>query len=212
MGVARIRRRTGGGGAPDAAAPGSGGCRVDELADQFGTPLFVYDEAHLRARCREAHDAFGDGVAYATKAFTEAYGNTGDLFDTSKESSALGEAAARLSARLAADEARAALASADAKLADARLTQKRQAQLFQQGLNSAASLQQADAALAVALANQQVAAEQLAEGAVVQSHGISSCCYGPRCAAARARARSVPAPPGARPIGAIPCARAFACG
>lgn len=59
--------------------------------------------------------------------------------------------------------ARAALASADAKLADARLTQKRQAQLFQQGLNSAASLQQADAALAIALANQQVAAEQLAE-------------------------------------------------
>ena len=35
----------------------------------FGTPLFVYDEAHLRARCREAVDVFGDGVAYATKAF-----------------------------------------------------------------------------------------------------------------------------------------------
>jgi diaminopimelate decarboxylase len=46
-----------------------GGCGVDELADQFGTPLFVYDEAHLRARCREAVDVFGDGVAYATKAF-----------------------------------------------------------------------------------------------------------------------------------------------
>ena len=36
---------------------------------EFGTPLFVYDEAHLRARCREAVAAFGDGVAYATKAF-----------------------------------------------------------------------------------------------------------------------------------------------
>jgi diaminopimelate decarboxylase len=46
-----------------------GGCKADELAEQFGTPLFVYDEAHLRARCREAVDVFGDGVAYATKAF-----------------------------------------------------------------------------------------------------------------------------------------------
>ena len=40
-----------------------------DLAAEFGTPLFVYDEAHLRARCREAVAAFGDGVAYATKAF-----------------------------------------------------------------------------------------------------------------------------------------------
>ena len=31
--------------------------------------MFVYDEAHLRARCREAVAAFGDGVAYAAKAF-----------------------------------------------------------------------------------------------------------------------------------------------
>jgi len=46
-----------------------GGCDVLELAEQFGTPLFVYDEAHLRARCREAVAAFGDGVAYAAKAF-----------------------------------------------------------------------------------------------------------------------------------------------
>jgi diaminopimelate decarboxylase len=46
-----------------------GGCDADDLAQQFGTPLFVYDEAHLRARCREAVDVFGDGVAYATKAF-----------------------------------------------------------------------------------------------------------------------------------------------
>jgi len=46
-----------------------GGCDVAELAERYGTPLFVYDEAHLRARCREAVDAFGDGVAYASKAF-----------------------------------------------------------------------------------------------------------------------------------------------
>ena len=46
-----------------------GGCDVGELADEYGTPLFVYDEAQLRDRCREAVAAFGDGVAYATKAF-----------------------------------------------------------------------------------------------------------------------------------------------
>jgi len=47
-----------------------GGCDVLELAAEHGTPLFVYDEAHLRARCREAVEAFGpDGAVYATKAF-----------------------------------------------------------------------------------------------------------------------------------------------
>lgn len=45
------------------------GCSVADLAAELGTPLFVYDEDHLRARCREAVDVFGDGVAYATKAF-----------------------------------------------------------------------------------------------------------------------------------------------
>ena len=60
---------------PDSSAVGPdgqlviGGCDLAELAEEFGTPLFVYDEAHLRARCREAVAAFGDGVAYATKAF-----------------------------------------------------------------------------------------------------------------------------------------------
>jgi diaminopimelate decarboxylase len=60
---------------PDTAAIGPdgrlsiGGCDLLELAERFGTPLFVYDEAHLRARCREAVTAFGDGVAYASKAF-----------------------------------------------------------------------------------------------------------------------------------------------
>ena len=36
----------------------------------FGTPLLVYDEDHVRARCREARAVFGpDSVAYAAKAF-----------------------------------------------------------------------------------------------------------------------------------------------
>ena len=47
-----------------------GGCSVADLAADFGTPLFVYDEAHLRNRCREAVAAFGhERVIYATKAF-----------------------------------------------------------------------------------------------------------------------------------------------
>jgi diaminopimelate decarboxylase len=47
-----------------------GGVRVAELAAQYGTPLFIYDEEHLRARCRAAVNAFGAGnVVYATKAF-----------------------------------------------------------------------------------------------------------------------------------------------
>ncbi len=60
---------------PDSAAVGEhgqllvGGCDVGALAEEYGTPLFIYDEEQLRARCREAVAAFGDGVAYATKAF-----------------------------------------------------------------------------------------------------------------------------------------------
>ena len=46
-----------------------GGVDLVELAERFGTPLFVYDEDHLRARCREAVAAWDEGVAYATKAF-----------------------------------------------------------------------------------------------------------------------------------------------
>ncbi|HTU38947.1 MAG TPA: diaminopimelate decarboxylase [Acidimicrobiales bacterium] len=46
-----------------------GGVDVLDLAAEFGTPLFVYDEDHLRHACREAVDAWGEGVAYATKAF-----------------------------------------------------------------------------------------------------------------------------------------------
>ncbi|MCU1451326.1 MAG: Diaminopimelate decarboxylase, partial [Acidimicrobiales bacterium] len=46
-----------------------GGCDVVELAERYGTPLFVYDEQHLRNRCNQALAAFGDGVAYGAKAF-----------------------------------------------------------------------------------------------------------------------------------------------
>jgi diaminopimelate decarboxylase len=47
-----------------------GGIDVVQLAEEHGTPLFVYDEDHLRARCREAVAAFGPGnAAYASKAF-----------------------------------------------------------------------------------------------------------------------------------------------
>ena len=46
------------------------GCDLVDLAGRFGTPLIVYDEDHLRARCREATAVFGDGaVVYAAKAF-----------------------------------------------------------------------------------------------------------------------------------------------
>jgi diaminopimelate decarboxylase len=45
------------------------GVDVVDLAERVGTPLFIYDEGHLRSRCREARQAFGDGVAYASKAF-----------------------------------------------------------------------------------------------------------------------------------------------
>ena len=46
-----------------------GGCDVLDLVAAHGTPLFVYDESHLRAACRDAVEAWGEGVAYATKAF-----------------------------------------------------------------------------------------------------------------------------------------------
>ncbi len=45
------------------------GCDLLALAEEHGTPLFIYDEAHIRSRCREAVAAFPDGVAYAAKAF-----------------------------------------------------------------------------------------------------------------------------------------------
>jgi diaminopimelate decarboxylase len=46
-----------------------GGVDVLEVCARYGTPVFIYDEDQLRARCREAVAAWGDGVAYASKAF-----------------------------------------------------------------------------------------------------------------------------------------------
>lgn len=47
------------------------GVRVDELAQEFGTPLFVVDEDDFRSRCRDMVRAFGQDarVHYASKAF-----------------------------------------------------------------------------------------------------------------------------------------------
>lgn len=51
-----------------------GGCDVTDLAAEYGTPLYVYDEALIRSKCRAFVDAFRDSgfsfqVAYASKAF-----------------------------------------------------------------------------------------------------------------------------------------------
>ena len=60
---------------PDTAAVNAdgrlsiGGCDLLDLAREFGTPLFVYDELHLRARCRAASTQFPNNASYATKAF-----------------------------------------------------------------------------------------------------------------------------------------------
>ncbi|MBY4131486.1 diaminopimelate decarboxylase [Rhodococcus fascians] len=47
------------------------GVPVTELAEQYGTPLFVIDEDDFRSRCREMAAAFGapERVHYASKAF-----------------------------------------------------------------------------------------------------------------------------------------------
>ena len=47
------------------------GSDVRDLAAEFGTPLYVCDEADVRSRCREYIDAFGPAarVFYAAKAF-----------------------------------------------------------------------------------------------------------------------------------------------
>ncbi|QGP93744.1 Diaminopimelate decarboxylase [Neomoorella glycerini] len=51
-----------------------GGCDVVELAREFGTPLYIFDEECIRNNCREFYRAFGvkEGLArviYAGKAF-----------------------------------------------------------------------------------------------------------------------------------------------
>jgi diaminopimelate decarboxylase len=52
-----------------------GGCDTMALAKEYGTPLYVYDEADLRAKCREYKTEFGKrypnvSISYSPKAFT----------------------------------------------------------------------------------------------------------------------------------------------
>ncbi|MDX6313425.1 MAG: diaminopimelate decarboxylase [Streptomyces sp.] len=55
---------------PEGAAQ-VGGLDVRHLAEEFGTPAYIVDEADFRARCRAWREAFGEGadVFYAGKAF-----------------------------------------------------------------------------------------------------------------------------------------------
>ena len=51
-----------------------GGCDAVDLAKEFGTPLYVFDEEELRASCRAYREAFASryeksAVAYAAKAY-----------------------------------------------------------------------------------------------------------------------------------------------
>jgi diaminopimelate decarboxylase len=52
-----------------------GGCDTEKLAQQFGTPLYIMDEAHIREICRKYYQSFVKGlenaeVIYASKAFS----------------------------------------------------------------------------------------------------------------------------------------------
>ena len=47
-----------------------GAISISALVGEYGTPVFIYDEQHLRNTCKEAVAAFGaDNVIYASKAF-----------------------------------------------------------------------------------------------------------------------------------------------
>ena len=54
-----------------------GGCDTVDLASEFGTPLYLYDELTLRSICREFKDEFGRRyphvqIVYASKAYSNA--------------------------------------------------------------------------------------------------------------------------------------------
>ena len=51
-----------------------GGCNTQELAQEYGTPVYIFDEETLRARCRSYVREFsqrcpGTQVLYASKAY-----------------------------------------------------------------------------------------------------------------------------------------------
>ncbi|MEU9992656.1 diaminopimelate decarboxylase [Streptomyces sp. NPDC048045] len=55
---------------PHTGAVTVGGVPLAEIADRFGTPVYVLDEGEVRERCRTYRDAFPDAeVLYAAKAF-----------------------------------------------------------------------------------------------------------------------------------------------
>ena len=65
-----------------------GGCDLLDLAAEFGTPLFVYDEEHIVQRCRQIVEGCSGQAVYATKAFlcralVELIAGTGLGFDFS---------------------------------------------------------------------------------------------------------------------------------
>ena len=47
------------------------GVPLSEIAEEFGTPVMVFDEDDFRSRCRDLAEAFGgpERVHYASKAF-----------------------------------------------------------------------------------------------------------------------------------------------
>jgi len=53
----------------DAGRVSIGGVSLADIASEFGTPCYVYDEDEIRARCRAYVARFGAGAAYASKAF-----------------------------------------------------------------------------------------------------------------------------------------------
>lgn len=81
-----------------------GGCDVSDLAEEFGTPLFVYDVGHIRSRCRQAVAAFGDTAVYAAKAFLcRAIASVVHAEGMRVDVSTLGELAVTLAAGVPAD-------------------------------------------------------------------------------------------------------------
>jgi diaminopimelate decarboxylase len=46
-----------------------GGVSVSEVVNEFGTPVFIYDETHIKSKLNEAKKVWGKNVAYGSKAF-----------------------------------------------------------------------------------------------------------------------------------------------